>query len=96
MERRIRRLGVFILLCFLALFIQLNNIQVIKAHEELIDRLKLERRIEDPPIPDEKNTRPLIDFYKKRGLLVTVIADGSPEEIYERTLKELDVVTASD
>jgi adenylate kinase len=44
----------------------------------------------------EKSTKPLIDFYKKRGLLVTVIADGSPEEIYERTLKELDVVTASD
>jgi adenylate kinase len=44
----------------------------------------------------EKSTKPLIDFYRKRGLLVTVIADGSPEEIYERTLKELDVVTASD
>ena len=33
-------------------------LQVIKAHEELIDRLKQERRIEDPPIPDEKNTKP--------------------------------------
>ncbi len=31
MERRIRRLGVFMLLCFVALFIQLNNIQVLKA-----------------------------------------------------------------
>jgi peptidoglycan glycosyltransferase len=31
MERRIRRLGVFMALCFIALFIQLNNIQVIKA-----------------------------------------------------------------
>jgi adenylate kinase family enzyme len=44
----------------------------------------------------EQSTKPLIDFYRKRGLLVTVIADGSPEEIYEHTLRELDVVTASD
>jgi peptidoglycan glycosyltransferase len=32
MERRIRRLGIFMVLCFIALFIQLNNIQVIKAN----------------------------------------------------------------
>ena len=31
MERRIRRLGIFMLLCFVALFVQLNNIQVVKA-----------------------------------------------------------------
>jgi peptidoglycan glycosyltransferase len=31
-ERRIRRLGVFMVLCFVALFIQLNNIQVFKAN----------------------------------------------------------------
>ena len=33
-------------------------LQVIKAFEEIIDKLKQERRIEDPPIPDEKNTKP--------------------------------------
>jgi adenylate kinase len=33
----------------------------------------------------EKSTRPLIDFYKKRGLLVSIKAEGSPEEIYQRT-----------
>ncbi|HEY2563377.1 MAG TPA: penicillin-binding transpeptidase domain-containing protein [Acidimicrobiales bacterium] len=32
MEKRIRRLGIFMVLCFVALFIQLNNIQVVKAH----------------------------------------------------------------
>jgi peptidoglycan glycosyltransferase len=32
MERRIRRLGIFIVLCFLALFIQLNNIQVLRSN----------------------------------------------------------------
>lgn len=31
MERRIGRLGLFLLLCFVALFVQLNNIQVVKA-----------------------------------------------------------------
>lgn len=31
MERRIRRLGVFMVLCFAALFVQLNNIQIFKS-----------------------------------------------------------------
>ncbi len=31
MERRIRRLGIFMVLCFVALFVQLNNIQVFKS-----------------------------------------------------------------
>ena len=33
----------------------------------------------------EANTRPLINFYEKRGLLVSISADGPPEEIYQRT-----------
>jgi len=33
----------------------------------------------------ETSTRPLINFYQERGLLVTVSAEGSPEEIYQRT-----------
>ena len=32
MERRIRWLGIVMVLCFFALFIQLNNIQILKAH----------------------------------------------------------------
>ena len=32
MERRIRWLGVVLVLCFLGLFVQLNNIQIVKAH----------------------------------------------------------------
>jgi peptidoglycan glycosyltransferase len=32
MEKRIRRLGIFMMICFVALFIQLNNIQVLKAN----------------------------------------------------------------
>lgn len=33
----------------------------------------------------EKSTRPLIDFYQKRGLLVSIKAEGPPEEVYRRT-----------
>jgi adenylate kinase len=37
----------------------------------------------------EKSTRPLADFYAKRGLLRTVSAEGTPEEIYRRSLQVL-------
>lgn len=33
----------------------------------------------------EQSIRPSIDFYKQRGLLITISAEGSPEEIYQRT-----------
>jgi peptidoglycan glycosyltransferase len=33
MERRIRRLGIFMVLCFVVLFVQLNNIQIVKANK---------------------------------------------------------------
>jgi len=33
----------------------------------------------------EHSTRPLIDFYTQRGLLINISAEGSPEEIYKRT-----------
>jgi len=38
----------------------------------------------------QKSTKPLIDFYQQRGVLVTVEAEGTPEEIYERTLVALN------
>ncbi len=31
------------------------------------------------------STRPLIDFYQKRGLLMNIEAEGTPEAIYQRT-----------
>ncbi len=37
----------------------------------------------------EKSTKPLIDFYCQRGLLVTIDAEGTPEEIYQRTMDAL-------
>jgi len=34
------------------------SFRMIKAYEEIIDGMKKSKRIEDPPIPDEKNTKP--------------------------------------
>ena len=42
----------------------------------------------------EKSTKPLIDFYQKRGLLVTVMAGKVPDETFGRTMKMLDDVVA--
>ena len=37
----------------------------------------------------ERSTAPLIEFYKVLGLLVSVAATGSPDEIYARTMAAL-------
>jgi len=40
----------------------------------------------------EKSTRPLIQFYQERGLLVPVVAGGTPEETFQRSMVALDGV----
>jgi len=40
----------------------------------------------------EKSTRPLIQFYQERGLLVPIIAGGTPDETFQRTMVALDGV----
>ena len=37
-----------------------------------------------------KSTSPLINFYAKRGLLVTIPAEGTPDEIFKRTVAVLE------
>lgn len=37
----------------------------------------------------EHSTKPLIEYYDRRGLLQTISAEGTPEQIYERTLVKL-------
>jgi adenylate kinase family enzyme len=39
----------------------------------------------------ETSTVPLADFYRSRGLLRSISADGAPEEIFERTMKVLQI-----
>jgi len=38
----------------------------------------------------QRNTAPLADYYRNRGLLISVSAEGTPEEIFERTATALD------
>ncbi len=38
----------------------------------------------------EKSTAPLTDYYRRQGLLLPVPAEGTPEQILERTLRALD------
>ncbi len=40
----------------------------------------------------EKGTKPLIDFYQKRGVLVSITAESTPEETFKRTMTVLDGV----
>jgi adenylate kinase len=40
----------------------------------------------------EKSTAPLADFYRRRKLLISVSAEGSPEEIFERSIHALKQV----
>jgi adenylate kinase len=42
----------------------------------------------------ERNTRPLIKFYQERGLLVPIIAGGTPEETFQRSMIALEGVLA--
>jgi adenylate kinase len=44
----------------------------------------------------EKCTRPLIDFYRRRGLLMSIPAGNSPEDIYQRTATALATRRALD
>lgn len=37
----------------------------------------------------ERSTAPLADFYLKRGLLLSILAEGTPGEIFQRTLPAL-------
>ena len=59
--------------------------------------IKLLQRDDDRPeavevrmLAYENSTKPLIDYYAGHGLLRTISAEGSPEQIYERTLAILD------
>jgi adenylate kinase len=38
----------------------------------------------------ERSTRPLIKFYQERGLLVPVVAGGTPEKTFERSMVALE------
>jgi adenylate kinase len=37
-----------------------------------------------------KSTSPLADYYRRKGLLISVSAEGTPEEVFERTLTAME------
>ena len=37
----------------------------------------------------ERSTSPLADYYRAKGLLISILAEGTPEQIFDRTLKAL-------
>lgn len=41
----------------------------------------------------EKSTSPLTEFYRNKGILMSIPAEGTPEEIYERTLRAFEART---
>ena len=40
----------------------------------------------------ERSTKPLADFYAEKGLLRTIAAEGTPQEIYQRTIGVIDSI----
>jgi adenylate kinase len=40
----------------------------------------------------EKSTAPLADYYRQRGLLLSIAAEGTPEDIYKRTVVALSTM----
>jgi adenylate kinase len=72
--------------------------------EEVCDRCggKLLQRDDDRPDSVrvrmeayERSTAPLIQFYRELGMLLPVVATGSPEEIYARTAAALEANSGS-
>ncbi len=63
-----------------------SALQVIKAYEEIIEKMKVARTIEDPPIPDEKNTKPPVmplpmhEMYKKYMAALDWYVANLPDE----------------
>jgi len=43
-----------------------------------------------------KSTVPLVEFYRRRELLVSVVAEGTPEQIFERTVAVLNARDKAD
>lgn len=41
-----------------------------------------------------RSTAPLTDYYGKKGLLISINAEGSPEEIFQRTITQLEARAA--
>lgn len=78
MERRIRRLGIFMILCFVALFIQLNNIQILKSSS-------LANNPENPRVFTAEHNQPRGDILSADGItLATSVPSQGTVDKYKR------------
>jgi peptidoglycan glycosyltransferase len=78
MEKRIRRLGIFMLLCLVALFVQLNNIQILKANS-------LATNPQNPRIQLAARNQPRGDIVSSDGVtLATSVPTTSGYYKYQR------------
>ena len=78
MERRIRWLGVVLVLCFLGLFIQLNNIQIVKAHE-------LSTSSNNPRVIAVERNDPRGDILSADGVVLASSVPSNGYYKYQRT-----------
>jgi adenylate kinase len=63
----------------------------------MLKRAAAEKRVDDNPQTItqrmdvyKRQTEPLIDYYSKRGTLLTIDAMGSPDEVFERIRAQID------
>jgi len=78
MDKRIRRLGIFMLICFIALFVQLNNIQILKANS-------LANNPENPRVVAVELSQPRGDILSSDGVtLASSVPTTSSVYKYQR------------
>ena len=89
MEKRIRGLGIFMLLCFIALFVQLNNVQVLKANSLANDP-------RNPRVVAVKLSQPRGDILSSDGVnLATSVPATSGVYKYQRVYNKNTAVLFS-
>jgi peptidoglycan glycosyltransferase len=84
MERRIRWLGIVMVLCFLGLFVQLNNIQIVKAHA-------LSTSSKNPRVMEVERNDPRGDILSADGI---VLASSIPSNGYYKFQRTYNPYTA--
>ncbi len=78
MDKRIKRLGIFMVLCFVALFIQLNNIQIFKASS-------LANAPQNPHVVQAARTQPRGDIITADGVtLASSVPNPGGYYLYKR------------
>ncbi len=88
MERRIRWLGIFLVVCFIALFVQLNNIQILKAHA-------LSTSQHNPRVIAVERNDPRGDILSADGVVLASSIPSSGYYRYQRTYNPLTAVLFS-